>query len=698
MTRRWTKAVTVIGALMALVVIGAMVFLEFLIRATPLPDLSRRQYLSQSITSSSGEILWAFLTPDEKWRLPTSESDVDLQYQQMLIAYEDKRFRQHAGVDFIALVRASMQALRYGRSVSGGSTITMQTVRMLEPRPRTFSAKIDQMLKALRLERAMSKQEILRLYLTFAPFGGNVEGVRAASLIYFKKEPKRLSLSEAALLVALPQSPEARRPDRQNGVARTARDRVLVALSARGTIDSRSATRAARNAVNSNPQSLAQNAPHLALRLRSDPSIAADPAIATLVDGNLQRRLERIASREVNRWSDGVSIAVIVLRNSDASVVGYVGGVDLAANSRSGFVDLVQAVRSPGSALKPFIYAMAFEQLLVHPDTIVTDAAVEIAGYRPDNADGQFSGDMSVRQALVRSRNTIAVMLLDKIGVGPFLARFRSAGRPLLLPNSENTAGLAVALGGVGLTLEQLTWFYSAFANEGELKGLRIKPSDPAISLGNFLTPNAARATADILSDVPAPPSYARQLSLDGGRRIGFKTGTSYGFRDAWAVGFDELHTVGVWVGRPDGAAHLGAYGATAAAPILMQVFDLLPVPSNEASSGHAQLGALASFRELPKRLIRLSEPGLVGAGPPLEISFPRNGARIRTDKPFGTTIELPIIAVGGKPPYRWSFEGVQQRETTAANSRLSVDNRGQLEISIMDSIGSIARSSFWLD
>jgi penicillin-binding protein 1C len=698
MTGGRTKAFTIVGPLSVLAIVGGVACFELLIRRTPLPDLSRRQYLSQSITSSSGEILWAFLTSDEKWRLPTSGTDVDAQYQRMLIAYEDKRFREHSGVDFIALLRASMQALHYGRSVSGGSTITMQTVRMLEPKPRTFSAKIDQILKALKLERSMSKQEILDLYMTLAPFGGNVEGVRAASLTYFGKEPKRLSPSEAALLVALPQSPEARRPDRQNGTARAARDRVLLAAAARGAVDPKLAVRALRDAVKANPRSLAQSAPHLALRLRSDRSIAAGQAIPTLLDSSLQKRIERIVSREINRWSDGVSIAVIVLRNSDASVMGYVGGLDLAANSRGGFVDLVQAVRSPGSTLKPFIYAMAFEQLLVHPDTIVTDSAIEIVGYRPDNADGQFLGDLSIRQALIRSRNTTAVLLLDKIGVAAFLARFRSAGRPLLLPNSENTAGLAVALGGVGLTLEQLTWFYSAFANEGELKALRVKPSDPVVSLGQFLAPDAARATADILSDVPPPPGYARQVSLDGGRRIGFKTGTSYGFRDAWAVGFDELHSVGVWVGRPDGAAHLGAYGATAAAPILMQIFDLLAVPAHEASSGHAQLGALASFRDLPKRLIRLSEPGSIATGPRLEVSFPRNGARIRTDKPFGTAIELPVIAAGGKPPYRWTFEGIQNGEVAAANSRLSVASRGQLEVSITDSTGSTASSSFWLD
>jgi penicillin-binding protein 1C len=694
MMRRRTIVLVTAAPLLLLTI--SLLSLELLIGLTPLPDAGRAQQFSTYLTAASGDILWAFLTNDQKWRLRASEGDIDPQYLKLLIAYEDKRFERHGGVDFAALLRAGIQAIRHGRSVSGGSTITMQTVRMLEPKPRTFFAKVDQILNAIKLERTMSKREILRLYLTLAPFGGNVEGVRAASLTYFGKEPKRLTLAEAALLVAIPQSPEARRPDRNRLRALAARNRVLSVLSARQTINVASAASAAGVALNLDPRSLTQAAPHLAFRLRQD-GVGADGRIWSLLDGNLQRRLEGIVSSEVGRWSDGVSMAVIVLRNKDASVAAYVGGVvDLAA-SRSGFVDLVQSVRSPGSALKPFIYAMAFEQLLVHPDTIVNDSAVDIAGYRPDNADGQFAGEMSVRQALIRSRNTIAVMLLDKIGVGPFLARFRSAGRPLLLPNSENTAGLAVGLGGVGITLEQMTWFFSVFPNGGELKSLRIKTSDPIGSLGNLLEPNAARATADILSDVPTPPGYTRPLSQDGGRRIGFKTGTSYGFRDAWAVGFDALHTVGVWVGRPDGAAHLGAYGATAAAPILLRAFDLLPVPARAASSGNAQLGPLTSFRDLPDRLVRLSQPGISIGVPPIEISFPKDGARVRTDRQFGTTIELPVSAMGGKPPYRWSFEGVQV-ESVKADTRLTVPVRGQIEIGVTDARGATAKSSFWLE
>ncbi len=681
-----------------LAAVTIVIGLELAIRATPLPDMTRAQPRSQVVTSSSGEILWAFLAADDKWRLATSELDVDPQYLAMLIAYEDKRFRRHRGVDLAALLRAGVQAVVHRRAVSGGSTLTMQVVRMLEPGPRTVAAKIDQIFKALKLERALAKNDIVDLYLTLAPFGGNIEGARAAALVYLGKDPKRLSLAEAALLAALPQSPEARRPDRHLDAARTARSRVLSTLAARGFIDPKSAMRALREPVSAGAQSLTRSAPHLAMRLRQGGSDPDKQTVATLIDRDLQQQVEAIASRAIGSWSDAVNIGVIVLRNRDASVAAYLGGVDLAAESRKGFVDLVQAVRSPGSALKPLIYAMAFEKLIVHPETIITDQAIEIGGYRPDNADGQFSGDISVRQALVRSRNTTAVMLLDKLGIDAFLARFRSAGRPLHLPGSDSNAGLAVALGGVGVTLEQLTWFYTIFASEGELKALRIKPSDPSQSLGQFVSPAAARATADILADVPSPAGYARQRSADGGRRIAFKTGTSYGFRDAWAIGFDQLHTVGVWVGRPDGAAHLGAYGASAAAPILMQIFDRLPVPSRDAGAGRADLGPLTTYRELPKRLTRFNELGRDGAHRRLEISFPRDGADIHVDRSAGPTVELPLMVTGGRAPYQWTLSGALQPPSPLTVSRWAIDGRGQFEISVMDATGTIATSSFWLD
>jgi penicillin-binding protein 1C len=676
--------------------LAAVLVAVLLVKATPLPDLTRAQSRSQLVTSSSADTLWGFLSAEGRWRLSVRQGDVDPLFLKVLLAYEDKRFRRHRGVDLVALLRATYQSISHGHAVSGGSTLTMQVVRMLEPCPRTLTAKLDQILKAIQLDRILSKSEILDLYLTMAPYGGNIEGLRAAALLYLDKEPRQLSVAEIALLTAIPQSPEARRPDRHFAVAQAAKNRVLSALVSRGVIAVRLAEPAMDETPGGRGHPLTRSAPHLSVRLQQvSPAVEVVP---TLIDKDLQQQVERIASRGIMDWGEAVNIAILVLRNRDASVAAYLGGVDFSAESRKGFVDLVQAIRSPGSALKPFIYAMAFEKLIVHPDTIITDRPVEIRGYRPENADGRFAGDISVREALIRSRNTTAVMVLEQVGVDAFLARFRSAGRALALPAANRSPGLAVGLGGVGTTLQDLTWFYTAFPNEGVLHALRLKASDPAISLGHFISPAAARATADILADLPSPAGYARLRSADGGRRVALKTGTSYGFRDAWAVGFDQLHTVGVWVGRPDGAAHLGAYGVTAAAPILMHVFDRLPIPAHDVAKGTAELGSLTGFRELPDRLARFNQLDQQEVVRPLEIAFPRNGANIRTDRGVNGAVEFPVIAEGGNPPYRWIFSGAVQPPSIVPTNHWSVTGSGQFEIAVIDAAGSVAKSSFWLE
>jgi penicillin-binding protein 1C len=322
---------TTFAHLTSAVLVG-LLGVELVVRGVSLPDLSRVNQYSQTMTASSGELLWAFLTPDAKWRLGGSEEDIDPQYLKLLIAYEDQRFWDHRGVDLIALMRAGFQALTR-RSGSGASTITMQVVRMLEPRPRTVESKIEQIFKAIRLERTKSKQEILRIYVGLAPFGGNIEGVRAASLIYFGKEPRKLALAESALLVALPQSPEVRRPDRHLDAARASRDRVLLLLANRGVLDVKTSTQAARTRLAVTMHSIAQYAPYLAMRLHSE---TAEP-IATLIDADLQKRIEILTRHERERWSDGVGVAAIVIRNKDFSVAAYVGGTDVATNARGGF-------------------------------------------------------------------------------------------------------------------------------------------------------------------------------------------------------------------------------------------------------------------------------------------------------------------------------------------------------------------------
>ena len=668
---------------------------KLLVSATPLPDMTRFTFRSQIVEAASGDPLWGFLAGDGRWRLRATTSEVDPKYLGFLLAYEDKRFRSHPGFDVLAFARATFETIRRGQSSSGASTLTMQTVRLLEPQPRTIESKLDQILKALKIERRFSKDEILEIYLTLAPFGGNIDGVRAASLIYFGKEPKRLSVGEAAMLVAIPQAPESRRPDRQLQAAQLAKIRVLRTLAARRMIDPRMEQLVRRETPIAESRALANAAPYFAQRVRR---VAANrETVRTLIDRDIQHNVEQLATKAIGQWDEAVNIAVVVLRNRDASFAAYVGGVDFGAQSRAGYVDLTQAVRSPGSTLKPFIYSVAFEKLIVRPNTIITDKPIEIDGYRPDNADGKFMGDLTVRQALARSRNTTAVMLLQKVGVDEILGRFRGTGRPLILPEAANpSAGLATALGGEGVTLEQLTWFYSAFARDGKLMALRATDEDPVVVRGALMSKYAARAAADILADVPPPAGFERLAALDGSRRVGFKTGTSFGFRDAWAVGFDELHTVGVWVGRPDGAAHLGAYGVTAAAPLLMQIFEALPVPKNGIRSVEENFGA---SRGGPSPLSRLERfEAKAGDRTALSIFYPKSGANIVSAARRGDPVPITVIAEGGRGPYTWRLPGSGQAVTDGPTLTWSFESRGQCVVRVTDSAGRDAETSFWLD
>jgi penicillin-binding protein 1C len=309
-----------------------------------------------------------------------------------------------------------------------------------------------------------------------------------------------------------------------------------------------------------------------------------------------------------------------------------------------------------------------------------------------------FSGDISIRQGLLLSKNTVPVMLLDKIGVAAFLSRFRTVGAPLQLAASDSEAGLAVALGGVGVSLEQLVWFYSSFANEGELKRLRYLRSDPADTLGEIFTAPAANAVADILADMPAPAGSYRLHARDGTRRVGFKTGTSYGFRDAWTIGFDKLHTVGVWIGRPDGSPLLGVYGVKAAAPVVMQVFDVLPIPATGAGSGRKPLGALASPRNLPQRLKRFGPAPVSQPFEPLKITFPMSGSQIVAQRAEGEAVSLPLKVSGGRPPYRWSMPDADDAEENTAEHLAAITSRGQIVVTVTDADGNVDRTSFWLE
>jgi len=619
------------------------------------PPLGQRITYSTLVTDRNGELLRPFITRDGYWRLPATVEDVDPRYLAMLLAYEDQRFYAHRGVDPLALLRAAGQAIRNGHVISGGSTLTMQVARLLEPRPaRSFGDKLAEMIRALQIERKLSKTEILNLYLALAPCGGNIEGIRAASLAYFGKEPKRLSAAEAALLVALPQSPETRRPDRRPAAAAAARNRVIARLASAGVINADQAEAAAGEAAPGGRRAFPMLAAHVAERLAGT---APDGTVErTTIMRPLQAALETLARDRARALGGNVAAAILAVDNASGEVRAHVGGTGYFDQARAGQLDLATALRSPGSALKPFIYGLAFEDGIVHPETLIDDRAIRYGAYAPENFDDAFHGTVTVRTALQQSLNVPALQVLDAVGPDRLAARLANAGVKLVLPPNAGP-GLAVGLGGAGVRLTDLAALYVALARQGDSLPLVWRSQDrlTAAAPRRLLEPQAAWTVGDVLAGAPTPENAK-------GGQIAFKTGTSYGYRDAWAVGYDGATTIAVWVGRPDGSAVPGLVGRTAAAPILFEAFQRLgrhrtalpPPPAGTVIARTTELpAALQRFR--PRRLPEIAA-GAQGSAP-LAIAFPPDGARI--DVSGSGAPSLALKANGGTAPFTWLIDGV---------------------------------------
>jgi penicillin-binding protein 1C len=537
-------------------------------------EQSRIEDRSVIVTSANGTLLRAFASRDGRWRLPVKPAEVDRRYIEMLLAWEDKRFNEHVGVDPLAVFRSLYQLSAHARVVSGASTISMQVARLMEPRERTLSAKIVQVARALQLDFHLSKEQILEHYLTLAPYGGNLEGIRAASFAWFGKEPRNLTVGEAALLVCLPQSPERRRPDRFPENTRTARDRVIKTLAARGLLSSRDAQEAMEEPVPTRRLRFPFHAPHLAQNLFAS-NAKGDPVISTTIKSDIQIKLEDMARRERAYFDDDANVAAIVVENSSRNIIAYLGGANFW--SQAGQIDLAAASRSPGSTLKPFIYGIAFDEFIVHPQTLIDDKPTAFGDYEPRNFDRGFQGTVSISTALQMSLNVPAVALLDRIGPLRFAASLRNAGATLNFPTKGALPSLPIALGGVGITLRDLTMLYTAIPNGGLASTLNLQPRDGAPVTERIFGEASAWYLFEILKEANLPDGWSMGQGIERARQVAFKTGTSYGYRDAWSVGFSKKYTVGIWVGRADGSTRPGHIGRNEAAPILLKTFDLLP-------------------------------------------------------------------------------------------------------------------------
>lgn len=625
---------------------------------------------SVEMRDRNGALLRVFPVEDGRVRLALRLDQVDPAYLSVLIAYEDQRFYDHRGVDLLALLRATGQAMVSGRVVSGGSTLTMQVARLVENSGTgRWAGKLRQIRLALALERQLNKDDILTLYLAHAPFGGAMEGLRAGSLAWFGKEPQRLTSAEAALLVALPQAPEARRPDRHPQAAKTARARVLARVAAPEQVR--------MAAVPHKMRSLVRLAPHLTDHLSAQNPVALRHDLT--VDARLQTQMETLARRAVRGQDAGVTAAIVVADHRSGEVLASVGSPTYAGTGATlGFVDMTRALRSPGSTLKPFIYAMAFDQGLAHPDTLIRDAPVAFGRYAPQNFDGQFRGDVTVREALQLSLNIPPVLLMQDLGPARLMSMMRKGGAK---PQLAGKAGLALALGGVGITLNDLVQLYGGLAQGGVVNPLVWERGQEAVPRRIF-SRAAAWQVSHILASI-APPKGAADA-----RNIAYKTGTSYGHRDAWAVGFDGAHVIGVWLGRPDGTPVPGAFGGALAAPVLFEAFGRLSAPPAPLSAPPPETLILGTAA-LPAPLQRFRPRDAMFRKPPRapEVRFPPEGAVLRA-----TGGNVPLKLAAGVFPLTVLVNGVPV--LTGLNRRqidLPPLNTGFSRISVIDATGQSA-------
>jgi len=654
------------------------------------PPLERAGNISTIVADHEGRWLHAFTTPQGRWRFRADLDEIEPAFLERVVLIEDKRFWRHYGVDPAAVVRAGVSSLQAGRIVSGASTITMQTARLLEPRPRTISSKLIEMFRAVQIERRLSKREILELYLTLTPYGGNLEGVRAASLIYFGKEPRHLTDAEQALLIALPQAPEARRPDLKPDNATRARVAMLGELVEKGALSAPRAAEALMSPLPKTRKPLPRYAYHTAQRLAVERQAHEDAIISTL-ERSLQQRAEALLRAHAQKMSDDASVSLLIIDNKTRAVRAAVGSPGL--DTPGGWIDLTGAVRSPGSTLKPFIYALAFDDGLASASTVIDDMPRSFGGYTPENFDRTFRGEVRIREALQHSLNLPAVQTLERVGVSRFSAMMKAAGIALRMPDSaDSRPGLALALGGAGVTARDIGALYAALGDGGKVRPLvwtlaaEQQADQQAYQL--FSDETAKRVSA-ILADAPSLAGRAPSRLSASAPRVAFKTGTSYGYRDAWAAGHGAGYSVVVWVGHADGTTRPGQTGRKAAAPLLFEIFDMLAIYNRDHGDAIFEQEADAPGQVMA----RLNSPARQTAP---EIIFPRDGVEVFIMDEDEKARGFALAARGGEKHYRWYVNGdplTFGNIETGGRTVWRPDKPGFYNVTVVDGAGREAQS-----
>lgn len=601
------RRVTYPAGLKWVLAIGVILF-AVLNWAFPLPMEAARN-MSPVVKDQQGRWLSGFTVEDGTWRVPADISEIDPRFIDQLIAIEDKRFWRHSGVDVPAIFRAARSWTQAGQPVSGASTLTMQLVRQIEPRPRTFRSKVIESLRAVQYEIWLSKSDILELYLTHVPYGGSIEGVYAASLAYFGKPPYQLTQAEIALLIALPQAPESRRPDLRPKASERGRNVILDKLVTAAKLTPLQAKEAREDSVIPQRQAFPETAwitAHGLSRLGIENST---------LNIDLQRDIETLTTNFVKAIDDQVNTAVTIVDNRTMSVRAHIASAD--RTRPGGWIDMSDRARSPGSTLKPFVYGLAMDDGVIAPGSFIEDAPTRFGTYQPENFNRRYHGDVRIHEALRHSLNVPAVAILDQIGGQRLETTLTSAGIDMTrLGATGESAGLALALGGTGITVNDLAVLYAALANGGVAQTLRWSQADSPQSK-RIMSEATAQDITQMLRQAPTPAGRVPAWLSQNAPPIAYKTGTSYGFRDAWAAGYTDDWTVIVWVGRPDGAPRNGQTGRLAAAPLLYDIFARLPHSASDF--------AYSRDEAAPRGLNRVQSS--LSQGP--QILFPPDGAEL---------------------------------------------------------------------
>lgn len=530
---------------------------------------------STLVEATDGSMLHAFLNEEDKWRLYTELDEISPTLRKTLLFKEDRWFYWHPGVNPVAIVRALFNNTTTGRRTSGASTITMQVVRLLEPRPRTYANKLVEMGRAFQLEAHFSKDEILQLYLNLVPYGSNIEGIKSASWLYFQKPPQILSLAEVTALTIIPNRPTSLRPGHSHAYLIKERNRWLRRFEHEQLFDQATVADALTEPLQARRSNAPQAAPHLALRLKKE--FPGQPILRTTLVPARQSALERLVKNYVNRLKVNriQNAAVLLINNRTMAVEAYVGSADFRDASDGGQVDGIRAVRSPGSTLKPLLYATAFDQGFLTPKSVVYDVPSNFMGFEPENFDRQFHGKVTIEYALANSLNVPAVQVLQKMGASTLVEKLKKAQFQTIQKQSGKL-GLSLILGGCGVTLEELTTLFASFANQGQFNQAYFLKDPDFHNATELVSEEASFLITQILTQVARPDlpnNYAYTYRLP---KIAWKTGTSFGKKDAWSIGYNAHYTVGVWVGNFSGEGVPELNGANTATPLLFEIFNTI--------------------------------------------------------------------------------------------------------------------------